>query len=319
MKITTSGTLRRVDLAPAVDLLPALRDEWAGLKFDHDGWLINPLTQERVDTVRLVGGRHRRPGARYRIATPEVDLPEDQRAEFDAELEALAHSGADQAEWEDHFVRRQAASVPTGTDEHVLTFTLRGDDMRSLGGTLTDDSGHWSVDVDVHHRRLPAIDLRGAVDIDALLLATGTPGCLARFLGGRGEGTATVDLATIEGDGRSVDAEGHAGRFHGSVQMHTRTSPTEWQLDGTGTLRARGLARPIQWIVGRRLRRRIEASLTSWWADAEPRLRSLRAEMDQLRSAIEHEGGEAAFVRRALWDDTFDPDAPPPPRTPNSS
>lgn len=295
-------------MSPAIDLLPALRDEWASLQFGRDGALVNPLTQEPVSSVLLLDGRHRQPGARYRITvtTPKLDLPEERRAEFEKESRKLSQRNARQDAWNDYFARRREASAQVGTDEHRLTATLRDDTPQTLAFTLADDSEHWTVEVDIEHRRLPIVCLSGTLDLTAVLEADGTPGCVAGILGGAGDGTATFDFATLESDGRSIDAHGRANRFRGSLHLETRTSATQWALVGKGALHPRGLARPILWFAGTRIRRSIHHSLAEFWTEGEFWMRQLDAEMHRLRAAIEEEGGPGPFVRRALWDDDFD-------------
>lgn len=309
VRFTTSGQLRRIDVSPVVDLLPALREEWAGLQFDRDGSLVNPLTLTPVRSVSLLDGRHRHVGARYRVTVtvPKLDLPDDRRAEFEKESQKLSRRNAKQDAWDEHFARRREASVQVGTDERLLTATLREDNSRTLALTLTDEHEHWTVAVDIEHGRLPSVSIRGTLDLAALLEAQGTPGCLAGILGGTGEGTGIVDLATLERDGRVIYAQGHANRFRVSLHLEVRTSATQWMLDGRGVLRARGLARPILWFAGRRIRRSMDHSLAEFWSTSESRMREVDLEMHRLRSAIEEEGGQASFVRRMLWDEDFDP------------
>lgn len=174
-----------------------------------------------------------------------------------------------------------------GTNERLLTATLREDNPLRLALTLADDSGHWTVEIDVEHRRLPMVSVSGTLDLTALSRADGTPGCLAGVLGGGGEGTAILDFAPIEDDGRLIDAQGRANQFRGSVRLETRTSATRWTLEGNGALHARGLARPILWFAGRRMRRSIDHSLGKFWTESESGMPELDAELRRLQSAIE--------------------------------
>lgn len=309
MRFTTSGALGRLEVSPVVDLLPALREGWANLQFDRDGSLFNSLTQTRVPSVSLVEGRHRQVGARYRamFTTPKLDLPEDRRAEFEEESRQLSQRNANQDAWNQHHARRREASVQVGTDEHLLTVTLREDSSRTLAFTLSDETEYWAVEVNIEHGRLPSVSTTGTVDLTALLKADDTPGCLAGILGGTGGGTGTLDLATLERNGRVLDAQGRANRFRGTLRLDVRTSARQWVIDGHCVLRARGLGRPVLWFFRRRMRRSIDHSLAEFWSDAESRMRDLDRELDLLRSAIEKEGGPDRFIRRALWDDDFDP------------
>lgn len=310
MKFTTSGQLRRLDLSPIVDLLPALLEEWGGLQFDRDGQVLNPLTGESLASFALVDGRHRQPGARYRatITTPKYDLPEDRRAEFEEESRKLSQRSAKQDAWNDHFARRREASVQVGTGEQVLTLTLRDDNSRRLAFGVSGETEHWTVDLGLERGRLPSVQVSGSLDLTAILRADGNLGCVSGILGGTGAGTATVDLATMERDGSFLVADGRANRFRGALGFDVRTSATTWSIEGTFVLRARGLARPILWFAGRRIRRSIEESVAEFWTDSESHVAELDGEIQRLRAAIVEEGGSAPFVRRSLWDDEFDPD-----------
>ncbi len=296
-------------MSPIVDLLPALWEKWGGLEFDRDGQVLNSLTSEPLASFALVDGRHRQPGARYRatITTPKYDLPEGRRAEFEKESRKLSQRNAKQEEWSDHFARRREASVQVGTEEQLLTLTLRDDNSRRLAFGVSDETEHWTVDVDLEHGRLPSVQVSGTLDLTARLKADGTPGCLSGILGGTGVGTATVDLATVERGGSLVVAEGRATRFRGNLGVDVRTSATTWSIEGTFVLRARGLARPILWFAGRRMRRSIDQSVAEFWSDSESHVRELDRQVQRLRAAIAEEGGSAPFVRRSLWDDGFDP------------
>lgn len=309
MKLRTSGDLRRVDLAPIIDLLPMLRDEWASLQFDRAGRLINPLTGDTVAALALVDGRHRQAGAVYRITmtSPKLQRPEDRGAEFEKEAPKLSQRNAKQEKWKDHLAGRRKASVQVGTEQDHVALTLRQDNARRLAFSVSDGDEHWTVVVDVEHGRLPKVELEGQVDLTASFKADGTPGWLAAFLGGTGGGSAVLDLGTLERSGPAVEAAGRANRFLGRVQIEVRTSATRWALAGDGALRARGLGRPVLWFAGRRLGRSIDRSLAAFWASSESRMAELEKQMSHLRTAIEDEGGPAPFVRRALWDKDFDP------------
>jgi hypothetical protein len=71
LKVTTSGVLRRIDLAPAIDLLPALFQEWDDLQFDHAGQVVDAPVGSAISQLLLIEGRHRQPGARYEVTTDQ--------------------------------------------------------------------------------------------------------------------------------------------------------------------------------------------------------------------------------------------------------
>lgn len=309
MRFETAGELPRLDLAPIVDLLPALRAEWSELRFDAAGRLVNPLTGGTVDALALLGGRHRQPGAVYRLTVtlPKLELPDERRAEFEKEARKLSRRNAKQAQWDEHFARRRGASVQVGTEQEHVRATLREDDSRRLACSVSDEDEHWALDIVLEHGLLPKIDLDGRVDLTASIKANGTPGCLATFLGGTGDGSAVLDLGTLERSGRVIEAAGRANRFRGSAELDVQASATRWVVTGDGRLRARGLGRFVLWFAGRPIRRSVDQSLREFWASGESQAAELEKEISQLRAAVEEEGGAAPFVRRALWDDDFDP------------
>lgn len=48
MRFSTSGAVRRIDLSPALHLLPVLLDEWRRLRFDARGTLVSPVDGKPV-------------------------------------------------------------------------------------------------------------------------------------------------------------------------------------------------------------------------------------------------------------------------------
>ena len=71
MRFSTSGSLRRLDVSLLVDAVGPLRAEWAALRFDADGNLVNPVSGAPIDTIRLLEGRHRAEGARYELTVAD--------------------------------------------------------------------------------------------------------------------------------------------------------------------------------------------------------------------------------------------------------
>lgn len=109
-------------------------------------------------------------------------LPEERRTEFERESWKRRQRDSKRDAWDDYFARRREASVQVGTNEHSLAVTLREDNPHRLALTLADDSEHWTIEIDVEHRRLRIVSANGTLDLTALLRANGTPGCLAGIL-----------------------------------------------------------------------------------------------------------------------------------------
>ena len=308
MRFRTRGEIRRFDLSPVLDLVPALQSEWADLEFDRRGRLLNPVTRENEDAITLDKGRHRESGAVYWVvvSTPEWDLPEDRRDEFTTEMMELAERGAEPEEWAAHQQRRQTATVQVGVHETRLRVRLRTDDAQSVAFDLGDASESWSVAVDIVHGRLPRVRLTGRADITALLKASHAPGCLARLFGGHGEIDAMIDLTALDRGGRAVTAEGAANRFRGSTTIDIKSSTTRWPVSVRARVAARGVARPVLWFMRRRIRRGFNESLEEFWADADRTSYELAGQLAELRRATDDEGGPAPFTHRLLWDPEFD-------------
>jgi hypothetical protein len=308
VRFESSGDLRRLDLTSVVGLLPALRDEWAGLQFDRDGRLLNPLTGDTAAALTLVGGRHRQPGATYRITvtSPKLELPQGRRAEFEAEARELTRHRAQAEQWKEHAARRREASVQVRTQQEHFAASVREDNAHRLAFSVSDEPTTWTVDVDVEHGRLPKVDLDGQIDLTAVIQADGTPGCLAGLLGGTGRGAAVLELGALERGGQVVRANGRANRFRGSAKVDMQASATTWTVAGTGSLRARGLGRLVLWLAGRRIRGSIDRSVAELWTKGETRTIEMEQQLSRLRDAIETDGGSAPFVHRAIWDKGFD-------------
>jgi hypothetical protein len=308
VRFATSGELRRLDLTPLTRLLPAIWEEWANLQFDGTGALVNPMTSARVDALSLLSGTHRRAGAEYRITVtkPRLELPENRRREFEKDAAKLSRRGADHTGWSDHHARKRAASVQVGVDHEHLRATLIEDSPQRLALSIAAEKEPWTVDVTVTRQRLPRVELEGHIDLTSAFEADGLPGCLAWFIGGRGAGSAVVELGALERNGRAIEAEGHANRFSGDFRTEARTSATTWGVDARGSLRARGLFRTVLWFAGGRVRKHVERTVAEIWAKSDQATADLSAALAQLDSDTEAEGGPTPFVHRCLWDEDFD-------------
>ncbi|MGY6499856.1 MAG: hypothetical protein ACXIVQ_03015 [Acidimicrobiales bacterium] len=311
MRFRTKGDIRRIDLSPALELIPALRDEWADLTFDRKGRLVNPLTGDTVDALVLQSGRHRESGAVYRLTvrTPEWDLPEDRKEEFHEELLAISEGPPSPDAWADYSARRQAASVQVGAIETHTRLTLRTDDLRVLAVDVTDESENWTVELTIEHGRTPRLHLAGRADLTAVLRELRTPGCLARRFGGSGEIVAAIDLGALERDARAITVDGHANRFGGSASVDVQTSAARWRISAGARIRTQGIARPVVWFFRRRIRRSLKAGLDEFWPTVDESVASLARDLHALRRVVDAEGGPNPFVHRVLWDDDFDPEA----------
>ena len=309
MKFETSGALRHVDFTPVVDLLPALRDEWTGLRFDPEGQVLNPLTGKSLGVVALVSGVHGDAGAIYRITvtSPILELPESRRADFEIEDRQLSKQEATQDQWSEFAARRRAASNQVGANRTHYSVTLREDSAHRLAFSVANDDDQWMVEAELSNQRLPKFELNGHIDLTELLKANKTPGCLAGILGGIGSATAMVDVGSLENGGHTLETKWKANRFRGSVDLDVKTSLTRWAVAGVGVLRARGIGRLVLWFTGRRVRAGIDRELAEFWVSSESRMADLELDLARLRTSIEDEGGPAAFISSALWDSGFDP------------
>ncbi|MCD9199304.1 hypothetical protein [Aeromicrobium wangtongii] len=304
MRFSTSGSLRRIDVSLLASAIEALRGEWAALRFDAAGALLNPISGAAIGDVRLVEGRHRSPGARYDITirTPVLEPDPAQLRALDAE-----HLGREDTDWDTCFDRRQAISVQTGETETTASVVLRADDSRVLAASVTDASQLWSVDVDLVHGRLPRIEATGRLDATAMIAAEQVPGCLARLLGGVATGTATVDLAAIERRGRNtlVEGSGQFNRFRADGAARVTTSARSWDVGAKIRLRGKGIGRLVLRIFGGRLRREFDASMTTGWATAATAMDGIERQLGAVRTFIDQEGGLADVVHRTLWEDGY--------------
>ena len=116
-----------------------------------------------------------------------------------------------------------------------------------------------------------------------------------------------LDLGVLERGGQAVRANGRANRLRGNALLDIDASATTWTVAGKGRLQARCLGRPLLWLAGRRIRRSINHAFAEFWAAGESHTIGLELQLSELRTVIENEGGLARFVRRAIWDQDFDP------------
>jgi hypothetical protein len=118
-----------------------------------------------------------------------------------------------------------------------------------------------------------------------------------------------IDLTTLERRGGPLlRADGRANRFRSDARLTVDPTLCRWKVEGAARLRARGLGRLVLLLGGRRIRQAVRAALDEAWASVDASAEETGAEVRQLAAAVEEAGGPEAFVRRALWDPTFDPD-----------
>ncbi|MRJ75723.1 hypothetical protein GEV29_04180 [Aeromicrobium sp. SMF47] len=305
MQFTTTGSVPRLDLTLMIEVIETLRAEWAALQFAPDGNVINPLTSQPVDTLRLAEGRHRASGARYEIVTrtPVMAVDPEQQSALQAELLT-----ATDIDWDEYGRRLTEITVPTGEiSESRTTFTLRHDDARTLAVTVADPSGLWSVDVDIVHGRLPRVQLAGRLDATKMLMAEGTPTFLARRLGGTGTGTATIDLGTIEraGGGTLAEGSGRLNRFSADGSATVRTTARSWDVEGQAELTGTGLGRLVLRFMRRRIQTAADAAVAQWWDGVPSTVVGAQTAIREAERLIEQEGGLARVVHHTLWEEGY--------------
>jgi hypothetical protein len=248
--------------------------EWANLRFDASGAVIDPITGGSRRGLRLTEGRHREPGSRYAaiIETPSDELPEGPR---------------------------------------TVLVVLNQDDDRLLGATVIDERQGWAADVEIHHGPLPHVDVTGRLDLAALLEDERTPGWLARLFGRTATGRAALDLAALDEHGATLlDADARTRRFRGRARLGVDSSITTWAVEGHLALRGRGLGRLVLLVAGSPIRRRVDAAMQGFWERSGQWVTQVEKDLVEVASLVEGEGGAGPFVRRALWDPHFDPRPP---------
>lgn len=265
-----------LDLAPIRALLPAVYDEWRSLQFDADGCVVNPLSGVADDTTRLVDGGHRRPGAVYALAgSPKPS-------------NVKRHTGVTLVQLRDE--RR-------GQSEFAIT---------SL------DESFWRTALIAQHhagKRLPRVTGEVTIDLTEMLRSSEQSfgGVAAWLVGGHGRIVYELDTGALEGSGgRLVDVSGRVNRFPFSVVVDVARRGATWQVDVRYSLRARGIARPVLWFGGRKIRRKVDAWFDRAWSAVAQHVDRAEAELRTLADATATAGGPAAFVRQELWTDEPD-------------
>jgi hypothetical protein len=303
MRLSTSGSIPRVDHTLLVDALVPLREEWAALRFDAAGDVVNPVSGASLDGLRLLEGRHRVAGARYQVTirTPVVAPDPDGQQALDAEM-----LGRPDVDWDEYGRRLAALSAPTGRiDESITGFTLRGDDGRALSVTLTDPAGLWIVDVDILHGRIPRVEITARADATAMLTTGGAPRWIARRVGGDASGSAAIDLATFEqrgGTSTFADGEGRLKLVRATATATVAPTPDTWDVVATADVTGKGLGRLALRLFRSRLQRSFDTAAASYWTGLPDTMVALRQFERQLRTVVDGEGGIAALIHVGLWE-----------------
>jgi hypothetical protein len=124
---------------------------------------------------------------------------------------------------------------------------------------------------------------------------------LVRWAGPR---RCTADFGSLEARGGTiVEAAGRVRRFRFAARADVDTSPTAWALDGSLSVKGRGFGRIILFFTGWWLRSQIAAALDQFWADSAAAIDDAEQQLLDLDKRVKDAGGEAAFVRHALWVD----------------
>ncbi|MFV0252648.1 MAG: hypothetical protein ACK5H2_04860 [Beutenbergiaceae bacterium] len=282
MQFRTSGALAKVDLSPVLALIPPLWTEWANLKFDRTGGLVNPLTGTVLEMPTLVEGQHRRPGACYRftVVTQGEEFP---------------------------------AGQPPGTAppqvvirSHTVEATLRADTAQALTFALRDPSGTWTGDLTIRRTRLPIIEFSGSTPVEAHL-EQDIPAWIVRVFGKTLAGGFRADLGAVEQDLQAVTGTLTMGRSSASLTVDVHPQLEQWSVDTRATLQGRGLARLPLWLFRARIRAAVDQALATFWSQTATRMRDLDVALVELTADIDAAGGPAPFLHRALWDSDFTP------------
>ncbi|WP_166355623.1 hypothetical protein [Phytoactinopolyspora limicola] len=261
MRLQTTGNVQRLDLAGVLDLIPALVNEWADLRFDESGAVVHPDTREPQPQLTLREGRHRTPGTRYDLRFPTVRPTPD------------------------------VASVTLRRDDEVqLSLTLTESRDR---WTIDADLRHGRPpNLDLTARA----DLTGLMRDGEI---PGIVAWLFRGIGDVAVHVTPAPL--LDGSGEVLNAAGHAGRLRFGATIEVASTSTHWDVKAAFTLSARGLARPILLIARPIIKRKIAQADARFWAQASAAVTELRKELDEIEEAVANEGGPQPFVRRALW------------------
>ena len=303
MRFSTSGSLRRLDISLLVDAVGPLRGEWAALRFDADGNVVNPVSGAPLDTFRLLEGRHRAQGARYELITRVPETRADPALARALDAETFGVKSAD-IDWDDHARRRAEIETPTGEMIETSVFmVVRSDDHSRLAVTFHDLAAHWAVDVDVVHGRLPRLELSGALDATALMRAEGVPRWLGWIVGGTASGTATVDLAALEARKQTLaEGAGRFNRFRGGGSVTLRTSARSWDVDAKAHMKSKGLGRLAVLFLRGKITTAVDDGLDTFWRDAATAIDAVARDLPKMPALVAAEGGMEAVVHRAVWD-----------------
>lgn len=204
---------------------------------------------------------------------------------------------------------RYEAIAQTGEDDaSTIHLTLRRDDARTLALTAVDPRDLWSVDIDLHHGRIPRVDLAARADATELIADGGAPRWLARRIGGAAAGTMTVDLATIEqrSGGTVAQGSGHLRLLRGSGSATVAPTTHGWDVAVSVKARGRGLGRIAMRLLGGQVRSSFETSAAATWSSMPTTIDRLETYLRESQRVVDGEGGIEPVIHRMLWDATFD-------------
>lgn len=286
MRATDSTTLTPLDGAALAALARALWAEWDDATFDEDGAALDPRTGRPGAAgalggrLRLMEGRHRRAGTRYRLEPPP----------------APAGVGDDRPRPE------------------VLLLGLVDDAGEALVFDIDDERGHFPTRLTIARDHPWRIEASGRVHVAGILAeASSRRGCgsvLVSLLVGRQVTWSTWgELAAAAGGGTVLDASGRLRGAQGTCELvGERIGVRRLRVTSTAAASGRGVGRAIWWVAKRPLRRALTGVVRAGLDDAAwNRPRDLLAEVA--------DGDAVSVARRLVWEvppvRDEDPDEPP--------
>lgn len=321
MRIRRTEQLPYYDLTVPLAVAPALHDMWASLRFDP--YLRNPERDEPVEAFELASGRHRQAGAVYRWHSVRTVVEEAERdtAIFDAELNRLKKSEPSREAMREFHERRQANRLENGVTvevPHVVEVLLLRDNLNTIAGRLGHDDDAWQVDVETRVSETPSVSVVGDARLSEFAARQGLkPGCLARWVGGKADGTIEVHSGSLFSGGTVVEGRGRANRFRAEVLLTADRTDGGWLADLDLRIRAKGLGRLVLLVFGGRLRRHIESSIDQAVAALHEHHDLGSRRLDAMSTFVDANGGIRRMLDDRLWDDPDDAELIIPPEIEN--
>lgn len=268
--------VERLDFSPLSLLLSALFDEWDSLKFDDEGFVINPLTGSSDSRLRISERSHRTENALYVFDELEEAQVDAGPAPVPVRFRLIADTHTQ--------VALSYQSAPTASPEP-------GSWTSSLFGLLIEKHG-WP---------------RGSLSGEVEWLASDSR-TVRHFIGRSGKGSIEYDFSGLSGADPTTFAEGkyRFGRMRVTGSVELSVVGEQWQFDGSVKVVGKGVARPLVFLSGPLVRRFSRSAIDEELSDIFGDRSDWELDLADLHEELIKTTDARTLVQSILWDPDFD-------------